>query len=192
MLLGNILLAKDDTRRRRLKIGDFGTACTIGSVVTEGGDGRYIAPELITITNIQADCRFDIFSLGIMTYEMGTHCEMTVHIWEKLLNTEEYKTELQFGRMSLDLQELVMQMIDANLHSRPTASSLLNGLSNGSVQLQAVAHRLGVTIPKPGEYVRSSTTPEDGTVDVTEDEQEVRKTKKQKVELSHTRRRLFG
>ncbi|MGU7808318.1 protein kinase domain-containing protein, partial [Escherichia coli] len=64
----NVLLAEDG----RIKIGDFGLARATTANTASGaqlmGTIAYLAPELVTRGT--ADARSDIYSLGIMLYEM--------------------------------------------------------------------------------------------------------------------------
>lgn len=64
----NVILVNDG----RIKIGDFGLARPVNNATDTGksllGTVAYIAPELLTRT--QADNRSDLYSVGIMLYEM--------------------------------------------------------------------------------------------------------------------------
>ncbi len=66
----NVILVNDG----RIKIGDFGLARPVNNATDTGkslmGTVAYIAPELLTRT--QADNRSDLYSVGIMLYEMLT------------------------------------------------------------------------------------------------------------------------
>jgi len=66
----NVILVNDG----RIKIGDFGLARPVNSATDTGksllGTVAYIAPELLTRS--QADNRSDLYSVGIMLYEMLT------------------------------------------------------------------------------------------------------------------------
>jgi wee1-like protein kinase len=118
---GNIFVTKME--RRTLKIGDFGNVCKINNPVIEEGDGRYIAPEILS-TDFLLDLRLDIYSAGITIYEMGINSKITDQIWLKLKEGD-YQF-LSFYRLSKQLQELLKQMLHSNILERPTASSILN------------------------------------------------------------------
>jgi len=66
----NVILVNDG----RIKIGDFGLARPVNNATDTGksllGTVAYIAPELLTRS--QADSRSDLYSVGIMLYEMLT------------------------------------------------------------------------------------------------------------------------
>ncbi|MCU1547758.1 MAG: serine/threonine-protein kinase, partial [Arthrobacter sp.] len=65
----NVLIAEDG----RIKLGDFGLARAISTSTSTGaliGTVAYLSPELVL--GKQADARSDIYSIGIMLYEMLT------------------------------------------------------------------------------------------------------------------------
>uniref|UniRef100_A0A1A9W3P2 Membrane-associated tyrosine- and threonine-specific cdc2-inhibitory kinase n=1 Tax=Glossina brevipalpis TaxID=37001 RepID=A0A1A9W3P2_9MUSC len=120
--LDNILIGDDDS----CKLADFGLVTDVDMAnhhqATEG-DSRYLAPEILMGKFSKAA---DIFSLGIAILELACFLELPAHgpLWHQLrsgLLPEDF-----IKTISVDLQDIIKQMMTQNHLQRPTVDKLLN------------------------------------------------------------------
>lgn len=111
------------------KLSDFGTFCAITEVARErpvdSGDGMYQPPEFQDEEKPARELidRADIFSLGWTAYEMATFRTVPPST-RKWLGEVDPSVHTFFAR-SAELQSLILRMIDPDVRSRPSASTLL-------------------------------------------------------------------
>ncbi len=125
----NVLIAEDS----RIKIGDFGLARAVSTSTNTGtliGTVAYIAPELVT--GAAADARSDIYSAGIMLYEMltGNHPytgDIPIQIAFQHVNSEVPAPSGQLPGLAEDLDELVQWCTAPDPDERPINGTALLG-----------------------------------------------------------------
>ncbi|MGZ0711061.1 Stk1 family PASTA domain-containing Ser/Thr kinase (plasmid) [Coraliomargarita sp. W4R53] len=138
----NVLLAEDG----RIKIGDFGLArATTANTATGSqllGTIAYLAPELVT--RGMADARSDIYSLGIMLYEMLTgeqpyKGEQPMQIAFQHATDSVPRPSVKNPGVPEQLDELVLWSTERNPDDRPLdASEMLD-------RLREIEHDLGIS-----------------------------------------------
>ncbi len=129
----NVLLADDG----RIKIGDFGLARATSSATATGqallGTIAYLAPELLTRGT--ADQKSDIYSLGIMAYEMLTGSqpytgERPMQIAMQHTNSRVPSPSSKTENVLPEFDDIVAWATDPDPEERPTtARELLNALT---------------------------------------------------------------
>lgn len=125
----NVLIAEDS----RIKIGDFGLARAVSTSTNTGtliGTVAYIAPELVT--GAAADARSDIYSAGIMLYEMltGQHPytgDIPIQVAFQHVNSEVPAPSVQLPGLAEDLDELVQWCTAPDPDERPIDGTALLG-----------------------------------------------------------------
>ncbi|MEV8369755.1 Stk1 family PASTA domain-containing Ser/Thr kinase [Microbacterium sp. NPDC064584] len=124
----NVLLAEDG----RIKIGDFGLARATTANTASGaqllGTIAYLAPELVT--RGMADARSDIYSLGIMLYEMLVgeqpyKGEQPMQIAFQHATDSVPRPSVKNPGVPEQLDELVLWATEKNPDERPTDASVM-------------------------------------------------------------------
>lgn len=113
----NIFICGD----RTLKIGDFGIAYDTangGSRFREEGDPKYLAPEVLHSEIF--DRPADLFSLGIMLFELASFVELPSHgpLWHRL--REGHLPEEHIRTVPPDLRAFIAHMMAPDPCDRPT------------------------------------------------------------------------
>lgn len=147
----NVLIADDG----RIKVGDFGLARAISTSTSTGaliGTVAYLSPELVL--GKQADARSDIYSVGIMLYEMMTgrqpfDGEVPIQVAYQHVNSTVGAPSALVPGLAGELDELVQWCTANDPDQRPVdGNSLLSelrhirtNLSDAELDLQPPAAR---------------------------------------------------
>lgn len=123
----NVLIADDG----RIKIGDFGLARAITTTTSTGaliGTVAYLSPELVM--GRQADARSDIYSLGIMLYEMITgrqpfDGEVPIQVAYQHVNSSVGAPSALVPGLAAELDELVQWCTANDPDKRPVDGNAL-------------------------------------------------------------------
>ncbi|XP_037937136.1 membrane-associated tyrosine- and threonine-specific cdc2-inhibitory kinase isoform X2 [Teleopsis dalmanni] len=119
--LDNVLIGDDDS----CKLADFGLVIDVDKAnrheATEG-DSRYMAPEIMQGVFSKAA---DIFSLGVTMLELSCNLELPSNgqLWQQL--RKGLLPESFIKDISLDLQQIIKQMMTPDHETRPTVDALL-------------------------------------------------------------------
>ena len=139
----NIFMVGDPNQQENytLKIGDFGTAVTLGQWDDEDGDPMYLAPELL---RGEAGPPADVFSLGLIFYEMITGAEMPGggSEWQRLRSGN-----VALPQSACDWQGILLDMIKPEPRSRPEARHILTCLETGKKLLDLTPSELAAPPP---------------------------------------------
>ncbi|MEC5181756.1 Stk1 family PASTA domain-containing Ser/Thr kinase [Arthrobacter sp. CG_A4] len=152
----NVLIADDG----RIKVGDFGLARAVSTSTSTGaliGTVAYLSPELVL--GRQADARSDIYSLGIMLYEMMTgrqpfDGEVPIQVAYQHVNSDVGAPSEHVPGLAGELDELVQWCTASDPDKRPVDGSALltelrhirTNLSDAELDLQPPAARRS-TVP---------------------------------------------
>ncbi|MCY0904224.1 Stk1 family PASTA domain-containing Ser/Thr kinase [Arthrobacter sp. H14-L1] len=117
----NVLIADDG----RIKVGDFGLARAVTTTTNTGmliGTVGYLSPELVD--GAKADARSDIYSIGIMLFELLTghqpfRGELPVRVAMQHLTTPVPAPSTELPGLSEDLDELVRCCTEKDPEARP-------------------------------------------------------------------------
>ncbi|WP_434619173.1 protein kinase domain-containing protein [Arthrobacter sp. A5] len=117
----NVLIADDG----RIKVGDFGLARAVTTTTNTGtliGTVGYLSPELVD--GAPADARSDIYSVGIMLYELLTGHqpftgELPIRVAMQHLTTPVPPPSAELPGLSPDLDELVRCCTEKDPEARP-------------------------------------------------------------------------
>ncbi|MGR0160939.1 Stk1 family PASTA domain-containing Ser/Thr kinase [Paenarthrobacter nitroguajacolicus] len=150
----NVLIADDG----RIKVGDFGLARAISANTSTGaliGTVAYLAPELVL--GQAADARSDIYSAGIMLYEMLTGKQpyagdSPIQVAYQHVNATVGRPSDAAPGLAEDLDELVQWCTAADAENRPIdGTALLTELRHIRTTLtdEQLDHRQG-SAPRPG------------------------------------------
>ena len=147
----NVLIADDG----RIKLGDFGLARAISTSTSTGaliGTVAYISPELVL--GKQADARSDIYSVGIMLYEMITgrqpfEGDVPIQVAYQHVNSTVAAPSLEVPGLAAEIDELVQWCTDRDPDKRPVDGGALlselrhirTNLSDAELDLQPPAAR---------------------------------------------------
>lgn len=123
----NVLIADDG----RIKVGDFGLARAISATTSTGaliGTVAYLAPELVL--GQPADARSDIYSAGIMLYEMLTgkqpySGDSPIQVAYQHVNSAVGRPSEAVPGLAEDLNELVQWCTAVDAEKRPVDGSAL-------------------------------------------------------------------
>lgn len=153
----NVLIADDG----RIKIGDFGLARAITTTTSTGaliGTVAYLSPELVM--GRQADARSDIYSLGIMLYEMLTgqqpfDGEVPIQVAYQHVNSTVGAPSALVPGLAAELDELVQWCTANDPDKRPVDGNALlselrhirTNLSDAELELRPPAAAAAVTMP---------------------------------------------
>ena len=145
----NVLIADDG----RIKLGDFGLARAISTSTSTGaliGTVAYLSPELVL--GKQADARSDIYSVGIMLYEMITgrqpfDGDVPIQVAYQHVNSTVEAPSLAVPGLATEIDELVQWCTDRDPDKRPVDGSALlselrhirTNLSDAELDLQPPA-----------------------------------------------------
>lgn len=145
----NVLIADDG----RIKLGDFGLARAISTSTSTGaliGTVAYLSPELVL--GKQADARSDIYSVGIMLYEMITgrqpfDGEVPIQVAYQHVNGTVEAPSVAVPGLAAEIDELVQWCTDRDPDKRPVDGSALlselrhirTNLSDAELDLQPPA-----------------------------------------------------
>lgn len=159
----NVLIADDG----RIKLGDFGLARAISTSTSTGaliGTVAYLSPELVL--GKQADARSDIYSVGIMLYEMVTgrqpfDGEVPIQVAYQHVNSTVEAPSVQVPGLAAEIDELVQWCTDRDPDKRPVDGNALlselrhirTNLSDAELDLQppaAVLSPLPAVAAPPG------------------------------------------
>ncbi|MET1066255.1 MAG: PASTA domain-containing protein [Arthrobacter sp.] len=147
----NVLIADDG----RIKLGDFGLARAISTSTSTGaliGTVAYLSPELVL--GRQADARSDIYSVGIMLYEMITgrqpfDGEVPIQVAYQHVNSAVGAPSEQVPGLAGEIDELVQWCTANDPDKRPVDGNALlselrhirRNLSDAELDLQPPAAR---------------------------------------------------
>ncbi|MBZ0200155.1 MAG: protein kinase [Ignavibacteriaceae bacterium] len=122
MKTGNIMLDE----KNKIRIMDFGLSksslvSTMTSLGTVLGTLGYVAPE--QVTNVMVDSRSDIFSLGVMLYELCTNKlpfngENEMALIHSIFNTHPVPPSSINNTMPIDVDKVVMKCLSKNADER--------------------------------------------------------------------------
>ncbi|WP_026266237.1 Stk1 family PASTA domain-containing Ser/Thr kinase [Arthrobacter sp. 131MFCol6.1] len=145
----NVLIADDG----RIKLGDFGLARAISTSTSTGaliGTVAYLSPELVL--GKQADARSDIYSVGIMLYEMITgrqpfEGDVPIQVAYQHVNSTVGAPSLVVPGLAAEIDELVQWCTGRDPDKRPVDGSALlselrhirTNLSDAELDLQPPA-----------------------------------------------------
>lgn len=123
----NVLIADDG----RIKVGDFGLARAVTATTSTGaliGTVAYLAPELVL--GKPADARSDIYSAGIMLYEMLTgeqpySGDVPIQVAYQHVNASVVAPSLAVPGLAADIDELVQWCTAKEPEERPVDGSAL-------------------------------------------------------------------
>ena len=162
----NVLIADDG----RIKLGDFGLARAISTSTSTGaliGTVAYLSPELVL--GRQADARSDIYSVGIMLYEMITgrqpfDGEVPIQVAYQHVNSSVGAPSELVPGLAGEIDELVQWCTANDPDKRPVDGNALlselrhirRNLSDAELDLQPPAARpaLPAVPPPPGPPAR--------------------------------------
>ncbi|WP_167467933.1 Stk1 family PASTA domain-containing Ser/Thr kinase [Arthrobacter oryzae] len=159
----NVLIADDG----RIKLGDFGLARAISTSTSTGaliGTVAYLSPELVL--GKQADARSDIYSVGIMLYEMITgrqpfDGEVPIQVAYQHVNSTVDAPSVRVPGLAAEIDELVQWCTDRDPDKRPVDGNALlselrhirTNLSDAELDLQppaAIRSSLPAAAAPPG------------------------------------------
>lgn len=157
---GNIMLTRED---RILKVGDLGLARSSNGATGDPADVMvtplYAAPEIITQQQISPDPRSDIYSFGIMLYELFCGTTPFTGTVEELLQSHVYQMPKPLFKMNPDMDKELSQLIDSMISKNPEYRP--KDWKALKVALQGIYNRLhpAVQVPKVGNSAAGQAPP---------------------------------
>eukprot|EP00008_Paramoeba_atlantica_P013400 CAMPEP_0201485002 /NCGR_PEP_ID=MMETSP0151_2-20130828/9144_1 /ASSEMBLY_ACC=CAM_ASM_000257 /TAXON_ID=200890 /ORGANISM="Paramoeba atlantica, Strain 621/1 / CCAP 1560/9" /LENGTH=374 /DNA_ID=CAMNT_0047868933 /DNA_START=53 /DNA_END=1177 /DNA_ORIENTATION=- len=115
------------------KIGDFGLARPSGETTDLDGEARYVAPEILDLDCYQTHPSADIFSLGVIMWELTFGKEAPAAARRRPVSSSSEQESLPESvpeGISQEFIYLIQEMTKLDPFSRPSASSLLHYLKN--------------------------------------------------------------
>ncbi len=116
---GNIMITKDDV----VKVGDLGLARSSNGVTGDPADimitPLYAAPEIISQQSFEADPRSDIYSFGVMFYELACGTAPFTGSLEDILQSHLYSEPRPLFEMNPDMDKELAAFIDRLLAKNP-------------------------------------------------------------------------
>jgi len=117
---GNIMIANKD---HQVKIGDLGLARSSNGMTSDPDDVMitplYAAPEVIAQQNTELDQRSDIYSFGVMFYELACGRAPFTGNVEQLLQSHLYALPESLISMNPDMDRELASLIDSMLAKNP-------------------------------------------------------------------------
>ena len=116
---GNILITNDNI----LKVGDLGLARSSNGATGDPADVMitplYAAPEVITQQATDPDQRSDIYSFGVMLYELACGAAPFTGTVDEILQSHIYKDPVPLFNMNPDMDKELASFIDRMLAKNP-------------------------------------------------------------------------
>jgi len=120
----NILISENGI----YKLGDMGCAKRLNEAGVSDGDDRYLAPEALSTSKEQQDeKKYDIYSLGVMLFELATNTNLVKHgeTYKNVKGGDFHQLD-SVDHLSESFKDLIRLMLDHDPKKRPTAQEILD------------------------------------------------------------------